>query len=100
MATATVRKFALSPDADEVVDFTEDLDYFAEHFKELGFEQVGTYTFRYSDDECMIKGELQRSKDGFYLWIYVQAANEHQFRIAEVAESFGASLVEGGKPQV
>lgn len=100
MSTVTVRKFSLSPDPEEVVDFTEPLEYFAEHFGQLGFEQVGTYTFRYSDDESMIKGELQRSKDGFYVWIYVQAADEHHYRVIEIAEAFGANLVEGGRPPV
>ena len=35
MATTSVRKFALSVDPDEIVDFAEKLDYFAPIFKEL-----------------------------------------------------------------
>lgn len=100
MATASVRKFALSVDPDEIVDFAEKLDYFAPLFKELGFEPVGSYTFRYSDDECMMKAELQRSKDGYYLWIYVQAVDEHDYRVKEIAEAFGAYVVDGSKKPV
>ncbi len=98
MATVTVRKFALSPDPEEVVDFTEDVDWFADQFKKLGFSRVGTYTFRYSDDECMIKAELQRSKEGYYLWMYVQAGDEHAYRLSEACDLFEASLVEGKRP--
>jgi hypothetical protein len=94
MATTSVRKFALSVDPDEIVDFAEKLDYFLPLFKELGFEQVGTYTFRYTDDECMIKAELQSSKDGYYVYLYVQALDEHAYRLQEVAEAFSASVID------
>lgn len=94
MATASVRKFALSVDPDEIVDFAEKLDYFIPIFKELGFEQVGTYTFRYTDDECMIKAELQSSKDGYFVYLYVQAMDEHAYRLTEVADAFAASVID------
>lgn len=92
--TASVRKFALSVDPDEIVDFAEKLDYFMPIFAELGFEQVGTYTFRYTDSECMIKAELQSSKDGYFVYLYVQALDEHAYRLIEVAEAFGASVID------
>jgi hypothetical protein len=94
MATASVRKFALSVDPDEIVDFAEKLDYFAPIFKDLGFEPVGTYTFRYSDDECMIKAELQSSKDGYFVYLYVQAFDEHSFRLQEIADAFAANVID------
>lgn len=94
MATASVRKFALSVDPDEIVDFAEKLDYFAPIFKELGFEPVGSYTFRYSDDECMIKAELQSSKDGYFVYLYVQALDEHSFRLQEIADAFAAHVID------
>ncbi len=84
----------MSVDPDEVVDFAEKLDWFAAIFKQLGFEQVGHYTFRYSDEECMIKAELQSSKDGYYLWAYVQAQDEHSYRLQEMAEAFGACIID------
>ena len=94
MGTLTVRKFGVSLDPKELVDFAEKMEFFTEHFAELGFEQNGTYTFRYSDDECMMKAELQRSADGYYMWVYVQAVDEHDYRVREVAEVFGAFVVE------
>lgn len=94
MATASVRKFALSVDPDEIVDFAEKLDYFAPIFKALGFEPVGTYTFRYNDDECMIKADLQQSKDGYFVHLYVQAFDEHEFRLHEVADAFAAHVID------
>ncbi|MCK6489049.1 MAG: hypothetical protein L6R48_12080 [Planctomycetes bacterium] len=97
MATVTVRKFAISPDPAEALDFTEPVDYFAGAFTELGFEHSGTYTFRYSDGECMMKAELTPSKDGYYLWMYVQALDEHGYRLEEVAEAFGAHVVENAR---
>ena len=94
MATASVRRFAISIDPDEVVDFAEKLDFFNDTFAGLGFEKTGLYTFRYTDRECMIKGELQSSKDGYYLWMFVQAEDEHEYRLREVAEAFGACVVD------
>ncbi len=94
MATASVRKFALSVDPDEIVDFAEKLDYFAPLFKELGFDPVGSYTFRYSDVECMIKAELQSSQDGYFVYLYVQAFDEHAFRLQEIADAFGANVID------
>ena len=94
MATTSVRKFALSVDPDEIVDFAEKLDYFAPIFKELGFEPVGSYTFRYSDDECMVKAELQSSKDGYFVYLYVQALDEHAFRLQEIADAFAAHVID------
>lgn len=97
MATVTVRKFAISPDPAEALDFTESVDYFVGIFTGLGFEQSGTYTFRYSDGECMMKGELTPSKDGYYLWMYVQALDEHAYRLGEVAAAFGAHVVDNAR---
>jgi len=97
MATITVRRFAISLEPHEVVDFSSDLGSFAEVFLELGFEQVSTYTFRYADAECMIKTELKRSQDGYYLFAFVQAMDEHAYRLREVAEAFDAHVVEGAR---
>ncbi len=94
MATLSVRKFALSPTSGEVLDFTEDISYFDEHFLELGFEKTSTYTWRFADNECVIKGELARTKDGYNLWVYVQAHDEHRWRLTEIADAFGAHIVE------
>ena len=76
------------------------LDYFAEVFHDLGFTPSGTYSFRYSDHECMVKIELQRSPDGYYLWAYVQAIDEHEYRIRECADAIGAYVVSGGKKPI
>ncbi len=94
MPTISVRKFAISVDGDEVVDFAEKLDYFAGIFAELGLAQTGHYTWRYTDPECMIKTELQPSKDGYFMWAYVQAEDLHEFRLREIADAFGAVVVD------
>jgi hypothetical protein len=94
MATVSVRRFAISIDPDEIVDFAEKLDFFKVTLLGIGFEPTGLYTFRYTDHECMIKAELQSSKDGYYLWAFVQAMDEHEYRLKEVAEAFGASVVD------
>lgn len=94
MATVSVRKFAISVDPGEIVDFAEKLEYFEPVFKKLGFEKLGHYTYRYVDQECMIKAELQSSKDGYYLWAYVQAEDEHEYRLQEVADAFTANVVD------
>ena len=94
MATVTVRKFALSPTAGEVLDFTEEVDYFDDTFGDLGFTKVGTYTYRYQDEECMMKAELVRSKDGYFVWLYVQAMDEHAWRAHEIADTLSAHLVD------
>jgi hypothetical protein len=44
-----------------------------------------------------MKAELQRSKDGYYLWAYVQAVDEHQWRVKEIADAFDAYVVDGSK---
>lgn len=95
MATIPVRKFAISVDPEEVVDFEEDLAYFDEVFTSIGFEQIGTYKYRYSDRECTITGELRGSRDGFELWMLVQAPDAHEYRLSEVAEAFAAYVVSG-----
>ena len=97
MATLTVRKFSISPDAGEPLDFTEGVEYFVSIFTKLGFERSGTYTFRYSDPECMMKAELTPSKAGYFLWMYVQALDEHAYRLHQIASGFGAYLVEGSR---
>jgi hypothetical protein len=94
MATTSVRKFALSCDVDEIVDFAEKLDYFTPIFTNLGFEHVGTYTFRFADDECMVKAELTQSKDGYFVYLYVQALDEHEYRLKEIADSFDAYIID------
>ena len=93
MATMPVRRFAISIDPEEVVDFEEPLSYFEELFKDLGFEQVGTYKFRFSDRESTITAELVSSRDGYELWMVVQAPDEHEYRLQEVAEEFCAYVV-------
>ncbi len=99
MPTVSVRKFAISVDPDEVVDFAEKLDYFEGVFTTIGFAQSGHYTYRYSDPECMIKAELQNSKDGYFLWMYVQAEDHHEYRLREIAEAFNASVVDRSKTE-
>jgi len=93
MGTLPVRKFAISIDPEEVVDFEEPLAYFQKTFKELGFEQLSSYKFRYKDRECTLTGELSESQDGYELWMLVQAPDEHEFRLTEVAQGFDAHLV-------
>lgn len=93
MATVPVRKFAISIDPEEVVDFEEPLSYFEKVFSELGFDQAGNYKFRYADRECTLTGELVSSRDGFELWMLVQAADEHEYRVAEIARAFDAHVV-------
>ena len=97
MATVTVRKFALSPTDGEVLDFTEEAGYFDSNFSDLGFAKSGTYTYRYQDGECMMKAELTRSKDGYFLWVYVQAMDEHAYRVREVADTLGAHIIDNSK---
>jgi len=93
MATQPVRKFAISIDPEEVVDFEEELPYFEETFREMGFEQVGAYKFRFSDRECTLTGELRSSRDGFEVWMLVQAPDEHEYRLEDVADAFGAYVI-------
>ena len=93
MSTQPVRKFAVSIDPEEIIDFEEPLSYFEETFGILGFEQVSSYKFRYKDRECTINAELQSSRDGFELWVIVAAQDEHEFRISDVADMFGGYLI-------
>ena len=93
MPTQPVRKFAISIDPDEVVDFEEDLPYFAEHFTRLGFEQIGAYRFRYLDRECTITAELKNTHDGFEVWAHVQAPDQHAYRLEEIADALCASVL-------
>ena len=92
--TTTVRKFAISIDPDEAVDFAEHVDWFADRLKPLGFKQAATYTFRYTDPECMMKVELKDSQDGYFVFLYVQAPDEHKFRAEAVANAFDAHVVD------
>ena len=94
MSTTTVRKFAISIDPEEAVDFAEPVDWFGKRLTPLGFEHNGTYTFRYRDSECMMKVELVDSQDGYFVYLYVQANDEHAFRAKEVAEAFDAHVVD------
>jgi hypothetical protein len=100
MGTLAVHKFGISLDPKEMVDFSEKLEFFIDAFSDLGFAQSGTYSFRYSDDECMMKADLQRSPDGYYLWMYVQAMDEHEHRVKEIADIFGGYVVPGSKKPV
>jgi hypothetical protein len=99
MSTVSVRKFAISVDPNEIVDFAEKLDYFDGIFTAIGFAKSGHYTYRYNDPECMIKAELQNSKDGYFLWMYVQAEDHHAYRLREIADAFSASVVERSKTE-
>jgi hypothetical protein len=94
MATTTVRKFAISIDPEEAVDFAEPVEWFGTRLQPLGFEHNGTYTFRYRDPECMMKIELRDSQDGYFVWLYVQAPDEHRFRAEGVAKAFEAHVVD------
>jgi hypothetical protein len=94
MGTSTVRKFAISIDPQEPVDFAEGVDWFGQRLAPLGFEQHGTYSFRYRDPECMMKIELVDSQDGYFVHLYVQAPDEHRFRAEAVAEAFDAHVLD------
>jgi hypothetical protein len=97
MATTTVRRFMISLDPDEAVDVTASVDEIGRTLADLGFEQVGAYTFRFSDPECLLKIELARSSDGFFVNAIVQAADEHEYRLAQVAEAFSAHIIDGNR---
>ena len=97
MATVSVRKFMLSIDPEELVDFAMPLDDIGATLSRLGFTSVGTYVWRYSDPECVIKAELTRSPDGFFLSAFVQAMSHHDYRIKELAEAFSAHLIDGNR---
>ena len=97
MPTLPVRKFALSIVDDELLGFNEDLDFFVEQLTQLGFERQDTYRFRYQDRECVITAELTGDEEDTIVWLVVQAAEMHQFRVAEVAAAFGAHLLPGNK---
>jgi hypothetical protein len=93
MATTKVRKFGVSPTAGEVLDFTEDIGYFDQILGDLGFEKSGSYTWRWRDEESVLKIDLTRSKDGYHCWLTVQAMDEHEHRATEVAQVLHAHLV-------
>ncbi len=92
--TSTVRKFAISIDPTEAVDFAEPVDWFGERLSPLGFKQSATYTYRYTDAECMMKIDLVDSQDGYFVYLYVQAPDEHKFRAEAVASAFDAHVVD------
>ena len=94
MSTSSVRKFTISVDPDEELDFAEPLEYFQESLGNIGFEKVGTYVFRYNDQECMLKIQLSESSDGFYVHAYVQAPDEHLFRLEEVSEALAGYIID------
>lgn len=94
MATTTVRKFAISIDPEEAVDFAEPVDWFGQRLKPLGFQQGSTYSYRYRDAECMMKVDLVDSQDGYFVYLYVQAPDEHRFRAEAVAHAFDAHVVD------
>ena len=97
MPTLLVRKFALSLADDELLGFNEDLDYFVTELENLGFERQDTYRFRYQDRECVITAELTGDEEDTVVWLVVQAAELHQFRVAEIANAFSAHLMPGNK---
>ena len=99
MNTAPVRKFAISLDPEEVVDFEEDLAYFEEQFTELGFTPVGSYRFRFSDRESTLTADLRESRDGYELWMMVQAPDAHEYRIAEIADVFCGYIIASSHTQ-
>lgn len=94
MSTTTVRKFAISIDPEEAVDFAEPVDWFGKRLAPLGFQQGSTYTYRYRDAECMMKVDLVDSQDGYFVYLYVQAPDEHKFRAEAVAKAFDAFVVD------
>lgn len=91
--TSRVRKFAVSIDPDEVVDFEEPLSYYEKVFADIGLEQVSPYRWRLKDQECTITADVQQSADGYEVWLNVQAVDAHEHRVAEVAQAFDAYLV-------
>ena len=93
MSTASVRKFVISVDPDEPLDFAEPLEYFEDALGGIGFEKVGTYVFRYNDQECMLKVQLTESSDGFYVHAYVQAPDEHLYRLEEVSAALAGYII-------
>ncbi len=93
MATSSVRKFVISVDPDEALDFAEELSYFEETFLQSGLTKAGTYTFRYTDQETLIKIDLSESSDGYYVYAYVQAPGEHVYRLEEIADLLGGYII-------
>ena len=87
LTSSSIRKFAISVDPDEVVDFVQSISFFEEAFHGLGFEKIGTYKFRYKDEESTLTATLESGPDGYEVWMTVQAPNEHEYRIIEVAEA-------------
>ncbi len=92
--TSSVRKFAISMDPAEAVDFAEPVDWFSKRLTPLGFKQSAIYTYRYTDAECMMKADLVDSQDGYFVYLYVQAPDEHKFRAEAVAQAFDAHVVD------
>lgn len=91
--TGRVRKFAISIDPEEVVEFEEPLSYYDRIFSSLGFEQVSTYRWRIKDQECTITADLNATGDGYEVWITVQAPDAHEHRVQEVTDEFDAFLL-------
>jgi hypothetical protein len=91
---STVRKFAIGIDPAEAIDFTEQIAWFEKRLFPLGFKQGQTYIYRYSDIECMMKVELVSSQDGYFVYLYVQANDEHAYRAEAVAEVFNAHVLD------
>jgi ATP-dependent Zn protease len=95
MPAERVRKFAISVDPDEVVDFAESLSWFDEMFARMGLEKIGTYRFRYKDEECTISIDLNQGTDGYEVWATVQAEDDHEFRLQELVDEMDGYLVIG-----
>lgn len=88
-----VRKFAVSLDPDEIVDFEEPLSYFESVFSDLQLEQVSTYRWRIKDQECTITADVQQTSDGYEVWLTVQATDAHEHRVAEIVDEMDAFLI-------
>ena len=98
MPTLPVRKFALSLSDDELLGFSEGLEYFVSELTALGFDRQDTYRFRYQDRECVITAELTGDEDDTVVWLIVQAAELHLFRVEEIANSLNAFILLATKP--
>ena len=93
LTSSSIRKFAISVDPDEVVDFVQSIAFFEEAFSALGFEKIGTYKFRYKDEESTLTATLESGPDGYEVWMTVQAPNEHEYRIVEMAEALDGYII-------
>ncbi len=94
LTNSSARRFAISVDREEVVDFVQSIGYFEEIFYDLGFEKVGAYRFRYKDEECALIANLESSTDGYEVWVTVQAPDNHAYRLREIAEAMNGFVLD------